>query len=136
MTNRLQGKTTHGSVGIEVILSVGSNCGDRHLQVSSGIEWLTSILSGAKASTIYTTGDCHGGIRDYMNAVVRGKTATEIEELDRQCKEYELAHGRTAEARRKGDVPVDIDIVVYDKEIIRPKDYRQDFFRIGLEQLS
>lgn len=119
-----------------MILSVGSNCGDRELQVSSGIEWLTSILSESRASSVYTTGDCHGGIRDYMNAVVIGRTTTEIEDLDRQCKEYELTHGRTAEARRKGDVPVDIDIVVYDEEIIRPKDYKHDFFRIGLEELS
>lgn len=136
MINPEQTKTTDESEMTMVILSVGSNCGDRHLQVSSGIKWLASILTDARASAIYTTGDCHGGIRDYMNAVVCGMTELGIEKLDRQCKEYELTQGRTAEVRARGDVPVDIDIVVYDEEILRPKDYRQEFFRIGLAQLS
>ncbi len=119
----------------EVVLSIGSNCGDREAQVSAGIFWLKNILDDFKHSRIYTTGDCHGGKRDYMNTVVKGRTSLSAEVLNNLCKEYEKANGRTAEARSCGDVPVDIDIVIYAGEIIRPKDYRQKFFQIGFSEL-
>lgn len=121
---------------VEVFLSVGSNCGNRHSQVEAGIGWLRDLLMNVKVSSIYSTGDCHGGPRDYYNAVVKGSTSMVIEELNEMCKEYELNHGRTPEARNKGDVPIDIDVVVYGNETIRPKDFRQKFFQIGYQQLS
>lgn len=121
---------------VEVILSVGSNCGDRCSQVESGIGWLKDLLLNPKVSSIYSTGDCHGGPRDYYNAVVKGRTFMENEVLDLMCKEFELNHGRTPEARNQGDVPIDIDVVVYDNEIIRPNDFRRDFFQIGYQQIS
>lgn len=119
----------------EVVLSVGSNCGDRMAQVSSGIDWLETILESTRHSHIYTTGDCHGGKRDYMNAVVIGRTRLSPSELDRLCKEYESDHGRTTEARLLGDVPVDIDVVVYADDLLRSKDFRQQFFQIGYKEL-
>lgn len=120
---------------VEVILSVGSNSGDRRSQVESGIGWLKDLLLNARVSSIYSTGDCHGGPRDYYNAVVKGMTPIDINSFELLCKEYELCHGRTPEARRVGDVPIDIDIVVYDNEIIRPNDFRRDFFQIGYRQI-
>lgn len=124
------------SDSVEVILSVGSNCGDRCSQVSAGAEWLKTLLSDTRISSIYSTGDCHGGPRDYYNAVVRGMTSLDISNLDNLCKEYELSHGRTPEVRSKGDVPIDIDVVVYDNEIVRPNDFRREFFQIGYLQLQ
>lgn len=120
---------------VEVFLSVGSNCGNRHSQVESGIGWLRDLLLNVKVSSIYSTGDCHGGPRDYYNAVVKGLTSMKIEDLDLMCKVFESNHGRTPDARSQGDVPIDIDVVVFDNEIIRPKDFRQKFFQIGYRQL-
>lgn len=120
---------------VEVFLSVGSNCGNRSSQVASGIEWLKGFLSECYVSSIYSTGDCHGGPRDYHNAVIKGKTNLSSEEIDNLCKEYERCNGRNEATRARGDVPVDIDVVKYDGNILRPKDYSQKFFRIGYEQL-
>mgnify|MGYP000792160466 FL=1 len=117
-----------------VALSIGSNCGNRHRQVSAGIDWLKEILTECEISEIYATGDCSGGNREYMNAVVAGKTSLGLKELEISCKEYERRHGRTPTARANGDVPVDIDTVVYDGYIVREKDYRQTYFQIGLGQ--
>lgn len=121
---------------VEVVLSVGSNCGDRHLLVKDGLAWLKNCLSQAVASSIYTTGDCHGGPRDYYNAVVKGSTSLRIYELEKLCKEYEINHGRSSEARTHGDVPIDIDIVIYDGNVVRPKDFRQQFFQIGYQEIT
>lgn len=124
------------SNAVVVYLSVGSNCGDRSTQVTLGTEWLKGILLEFQVSSIYSTGDCHGGPRDYHNAVVKGKTEYSPEKLDILCKEYERCHGRSDDARKRGDVPVDIDVVEYDGEILRPKDYYRKFFRLGYQQLQ
>lgn len=120
---------------VEVVFSVGSNCGDRGSRVSGGISWLEGFLSECRVSSVYTTGDCHGGKRVYVNAVVAGLCDMSRERIETLCKEYEISCGRTSEARLRGDVPVDIDLVIFDGAILRPKDYRQKFFQIGFMQL-
>lgn len=120
---------------VEIIVSVGSNCGDRHRNVAEGIEWLQSRMEGSRFSSIYATPDFHGGARQYMNAVGIGRIQKTLKDFDAECKKHEMERGRTPEARLAGDVPLDIDIVVYDGGIIREADYRRQFFKIGFEQL-
>lgn len=115
----------------EAIFSIGSNCGDRQSRVANGLEWLSLRLSECRYSSIYATPDCHGGQREYLNAVAIGKTAMSPSELQSQCKEYELSQGRDALARANGDVPVDIDLVVYGGEVLREKDFQREFFLEG-----
>lgn len=119
----------------DVVFSIGSNCGDRHQNVLSGIAWLQNILEESTPSSIYTTIDCHGGKIEYMNAVVKGKTHFPFNVLDKKCKEYEIANGRTLDKKRCGKVPVDIDIVIYANEILRIKDYEQQYFQIGYKEI-
>ncbi|MDE6291507.1 MAG: 2-amino-4-hydroxy-6-hydroxymethyldihydropteridine diphosphokinase, partial [Muribaculaceae bacterium] len=83
----------------------------------------------------YFTPDCHGGERKYMNAVILGRTSLTPDELESTCKEYEAACGRNAEARANGDVPVDVDLVVYDGCVLREKDFRCEFFLKGYRSL-
>lgn len=116
---------------VVAILSIGSNCGDRYSNVSEGIVWLSKILSGIRSSTIYATPDCHGGNREYLNAVVAGKTHNTPEEINNLCKEFEKSCGRNESMRQIGYVPVDIDLVIYDDTILRPNDFKRDFFKIG-----
>ena len=119
----------------EVVFSVGSNCGDRPSNVANGIKWLQTFISELKTSSIYATPDYHGSGREYYNAVVCGKTSLNPEEIDELCKIHEKECGRTEEARAAGDVPLDIDTVIYNHQILRPKDYSRNFFRIGHDQV-
>lgn len=120
----------------DVVLSVGSNCDDRTANVADAIRWLTEILHSASHSSIYETPELYGRGAPYMNAVVAGATDMAAPELDIRLKLYERTHGRDDEARNKGKVPVDIDIVVFDGDVIRPLDYSQRFFQIGATQLN
>lgn len=121
---------------VTVVLSLGSNCGDRRGNVGRAMEWLMEILEGVSCSGIYETLPVgHGGM-NYFNAVVTGCFKGTVEELNAKCKEYEINHGRDEEARRMGRVPVDIDIVMAGGEVLRPRDYRSLFFRKGYEALS
>ena len=115
----------------EAIFSIGSNCGCRHDNVNKGIKWLSGLLADFSSSPIYATPDCHGGSKEYLNAVVRGMTNLSADRLYCLCKEFEKANGRDDASRKMGNVPIDIDLVVYANSILRPKDYKCEFFRIG-----
>ena len=119
----------------EAVISIGSNCGDRDKNVRSGLEWLNKLLYKSKASSLYATPDCSGGPREYINAVVKGITTLPLSELEDKCKEYEKLHGRTDEARRLGNVTIDIDIVIFDGNVLRPKDAGRAFFTIGYSMI-
>lgn len=124
------------SAEVEVIFSIGSNCGDRLQNVKDGIEWLSHILTQFRVSPIYATPDCNGSQREYLNAVASGKTCLTPEAIDRLSKEYETNCGRDAAARACNNVPIDIDLVVYSSELLRPRDFAREFFQIGFRQIS
>ena len=119
----------------EALFCIGSNCGDREGNVDAALVWLSGILADFRHTPVYATPDCHGGARKYMNAVAVGCTCLEAPELERLCKDYECAAGRDAEAREAGNVPIDIDIVVFDGKILREKDFGCEFFKKGYKWL-
>ncbi len=57
------------------------------------------------------------------------------QELNSAFKAYERACGRDEECRSKGLVPIDLDIVMWNGDVVREKDYKQQFFKIGWEQI-
>lgn len=121
---------------IEVVLSFGSNCGDRVVAVAAAMEWISTVLTGFSASDIYETLPVGHSGGNYMNAVASGTFHGKLSELERLCKDYELAHGRDAESRLRKLVPIDIDIVIASGVVIRPRDYTCTFFRQGFNQLT
>ncbi len=119
-----------------VVVSLGSNCPDGEERVAASLQWLAQQLHEMRASTRYRTPALGDSTRSYCNAVAVGGCAIEIGELNRRFKEHECSCGRNAEARAAGVVPVDLDIVMWDNEILRPNDYKQRFFQIGWQQLQ
>lgn len=118
-----------------VWLGLGSNCGDRSRSMSMAIEWLGGILEDAEFSHVYETSPVGSGTRPYLNAVVSGWTVLDDESLNLTLKAYERMHGRDDAARCRGDVPVDIDLVVSGGKVLRPRDWGCAFFRIGYDRL-
>lgn len=119
----------------EVFLSFGSNYGDKKGNVEAALRWIGSLLDDMQSSDVYETPEVHGYGASYFNAVASGKTGLELEEFNRRLKVYERDCGRTDEARIRKEVPIDIDIVIWDGEIIRPVDFSREFFRIGYEDI-
>lgn len=120
----------------DVVLCAGSNIEPRGDNVSRSISWLLTILSDSEYSEIYETPEIHGIGAPYANAVIMGRTSMEMKNLDILLKRYETLSGRDEEARRKMEVPIDIDIVIWDGRIVRDKDFRQSFFQIGYRLLN
>lgn len=119
---------------IPLVISLGSNISPQN--VEKAVEWLSERLKNLSHSSIYMTPPVKHSGRPYSNAVVSAITIENIESLNTEFKQYEIANGRDNAARERGDVPIDIDIVVWDGEIVRPWDFRQNFFRIGASELA
>lgn len=121
----------------EIIASIGSNCGDRKKNVALALLELNSLLQpGFVSSEIYETTCARHSGKDYMNAVVKGYFLGDLRELVAGLKTIEEKMGRNLDCRKRGDVPVDIDVVVWNGEILKDWDFRQKFFKRGLEQIS
>ena len=120
----------------QLVISLGSNLTPRQRRVEEAMHWLQEVLDGYSASSIYETPEIHGHGRPYMNAVVEGEVSLEPDEFNRMLKRYEEQNGRDAEARSRGEVPIDLDLVVADGDILRPRDYARSFFRIGYDQIK
>lgn len=135
-----------------VLISVSSNCGDRLCNCHDALTWLDSVLIDSNCSSIYETEDISSKKENsnksgdssassqakpkYMNAVISGYTDIPFETFNANLKEYELNHGRDPETRKKGEVPIDLDIVKWNGNIIRPRDYAANYFRKGLTEIE
>lgn len=117
----------------QIVLSIGSNVDFQH--VSDAKEWLHSCLNEYCESEMYMTPALQGHGAPYVNAVMQGLTNLSYDDFNAMLKDYEFTHGRDADARLRDEVPVDIDIVVWNGEIVRERDYRQSFFQIGYKTL-
>ena len=104
-----------------VILSLGSNLGDRDFYLAAARQLLElRVGEPLRQSPVIETKSWGYDSHDYLNQVV--EYATELEPLDllRVLKEIEVALGRPAESKTKPgtqdyhDRTIDIDILYYD----------------------
>lgn len=119
----------------EVTISLGSNWGNKESNVSRALDWLSSQLISCQKSMLYETPEIKGFGPSYCNAVVTGETLMKYDELNKLLKTYEKESGRTSEARLHKEVIIDLDIVIWDCQVVRPEDFSREFFLIGYRQL-
>ncbi|MDE6682471.1 MAG: 2-amino-4-hydroxy-6-hydroxymethyldihydropteridine diphosphokinase [Muribaculaceae bacterium] len=119
-----------------VYLSLGSNYGDRRSNVENALLRMEEILKDVRKSEVYETKAVHGFGPAYFNAVIYGTTNLEYEELNMFLKGYEKECGRTPESKLRNEVVIDLDIVVWDNEIVRPTDFAREFFQIGYKKMQ
>lgn len=116
----------------KAVIGVGANTTDGARRVKSAIKHLRDILTDYAASEIYFTPAV--GRQDapaYCNAVVEGLTPLDATELNARLKDYESACGR----QKGGEVVIDLDLVIFNDEILRRRDFEADYFSIGYQHL-
>lgn len=115
------------------ILSLGTNMADGTLRLTECTRFLETILTDLSRSEIYSTPDIsHPESAPYTNMVVRGNCTLESDSLNALLKDYEKQCGRRHNSR---EVTIDIDLVMCDDTIIRPRDFAQTYFSIGYNQI-
>ncbi len=119
----------------KAVLCVSSNVPDGVMKMIDTLDWLKKSFPPFRQSMSYGTKALDGN-SIYWNAVATVWCNLSYERLNEAMKQREAYEGRTAEMRQRKLVPIDIDIVIYDGEILRPKDFEQDFFQIGWKELN
>ena len=127
-----------------VYLSLGSNVGDRAVQISSAIERLHAIGEVTAVSSLYETSPVE--FKDqpwFLNAVARFETRLDPERLMGLLLDIERAMGRER-TRPKGPRNIDLDILLFDElqfhsaivDIPHPSMHQRRFVLIPLAELA
>jgi 2-amino-4-hydroxy-6-hydroxymethyldihydropteridine diphosphokinase len=100
-----------------VVLSLGSNVGDRMANLQLGVDVLVAgDLACPQASGVFETAPVGGPAQDdYLNAVLRAVSSRPARDILRLCAAAEAAAGRMR-AVRWGPRTLDVDIVVCGEE--------------------
>ncbi|MDL2245555.1 2-amino-4-hydroxy-6-hydroxymethyldihydropteridine diphosphokinase [Parabacteroides sp. OttesenSCG-928-J18] len=80
-----------------------------------------------------------GKIREappYINQVAAGFTRLDRETLQERLKEIERGLGRRLDDKGSGRVPIDLDLLIWNEEVLRPKDMQQEYVRLCLPSLQ
>ena len=74
----------------------------------------------------------------FTDIVSVGETHLEQEDFARLLKELECRAGRTPDQRRSSpaEIPVDIDLIVWDRLVLKPQDLSRPYLIQGLEDLG
>lgn len=132
MTDNNSGHTTGR---VRVLIGIGSNITDGAANVARAAEALCEFAEPMGWSGVYATEPLSGKGAPYSNAVAVVTTFLSLGELELRLKRYETENGRNAEARSRGEVPVDLDLVAYGPTILRPEEFSRPYFIEGLARL-
>lgn len=121
----------------QCVISIGSNTADAVCRVMEALYSLSSLseTSAVVSSNYYTTPSYNGNGNDYTNMVVSLSVDMDYETFGGYTKELEIEAGRTPEMKGSGVVPLDVDIVVWDGDIIRTDDFSRIHFTIGYKAI-
>lgn len=121
----------------KAIISIGSNC-DRSLNIKQVIEMLQASFPGSRFSTPEITDPINmpEGSKAFLNLVAMIPTSLEKEELIAKLKEIEIELGRDPEDDEEGVIPMDLDLLEWNDDVIKPRDLVRPYIVAGLEELD
>ena len=112
------------------VLTLGSNSEpQKHLSLAQA--GLRSL--GLERLTFFGLSDAL-----FTDQVAVGETSMELETFATHLKALEHRTGRTPEQRKKHPeaIPVDIDLITWDREILKPRDITRPYLIEGLRELG
>ena len=72
----------------------------------------------------------------FSNQLAFFETSLSAEEVQAILKSIERENGRLPEDKMYGVVKMDIDLLKYDEQILKPEDMEREFVRLGLEEFK
>lgn len=120
---------------IKIIIGLASNTEDAAEQMDNAIKWIKETFESCTFSDVYITDAERGATGKYHNAVALAYTSLSCEETVRLLKEYEKNAGRTIDMKPLHIVPIDLDLVICDRTVLRPADMASEYFMIGYRQV-
>jgi len=106
----------------ELFIGVGSNLGDRQGNILAALQRLRTRTEITAVSSFYES-QAAGGAEGpaYLNVAVALRCDLDAQAFERFARDVELAVGRARTSERLAARPIDIDLLVYDGEIVQPQ---------------
>lgn len=105
------------------------------LRISRALDGLRTSVDVLRTSDAYISDDDTGRGAPYTNLVAECETDVALDTLAGIIARIETDGGRTPESKESAVMPIDIDIVIWDDETLRPYDYTRPYFTRGYAQL-
>lgn len=122
--------------GNQIIIALGSNTNPRQNmeRASSAIELLLPDIRWSEA--VYTAPEACSNPALFLNRVGIAHTSLPVADLIRHFKQIERALGRVPENKHQGIIPMDIDLLQWNSELLKPDDLQRSYIKAGISQLS
>lgn len=118
------------------VLCLGSNVADREQMIGRAITQLEGLCRIIASSTIYEAPDDSGLGGPYLNVVMSVVPDLPYEDFRLRLKEMECDFGRNEQSKSIGCMPLDVDIIIWDGEIVDRYQYSREYFQKGFRELK
>ncbi len=113
------------------VISLGSNLPCSADMLADAASRLATVCRVVRSSGVYYGPDDTGRGPQYANAVIEIATSLSPDGFREFARGLEAAAGRTPESKSLGLMPLDIDTVIWDGEVVDPYDRRRPYFIKG-----
>lgn len=103
-------------------------------RASSAIELLLPDIRWSEA--VFTAPEACSNPALFLNRVGIAHTSLPVADLIRHFKQIERALGRVPENKHQGIIPMDIDLLQWNSELLKPDDMQRGYIKEGIRQLS
>lgn len=118
------------------IICLGSNT-ESEYHMNWAEEILTDLFPGMQWGEIVETApEGTETTTSYLNRAAVVETDMGFEDIKILFKDIEKKCGRTPEGKQKGLIPLDIDLLVFDMEVVKPADMEKNYVKQALNTLS
>ncbi len=102
-------------------VGIGSNLGDRQGNVLAALQRLRSRAEISAVSSFYESAAAGGAEGPaYLNVAAALRSELDLEAFRRFARDVELAVGRSRSSAKLQPRPIDLDLLVYDGEVVQP----------------
>lgn len=85
------------------------------------------LIAGRFSEAIYTEPIDFEKGHPFLNQVVIAYVPDDPEEVERVFKQIEAQLGRTPEDKKRGCIPIDIDLLQWNDQVLKPKDLQRAY---------
>lgn len=124
------------SDGVTAVLCLGSNTAAREQIISRALVRLENICHIAASSPVYEAPDDSGLGAPYLNVVLVVTPRLHYDDFKASLKKMETDFGRTGLSKSAGCMPLDVDIIIWDGEIVDRYQYSRSYFQRGYKDLD
>lgn len=115
------------------LLCMGSNT-NRHAQLSAAREALCTAFPDIRFGEVMETEAIGNGFHSpFCNQLARFSTTLSSADIHHLFKALEQRGGRLPEDKARGVVKLDIDLLVFDNQVLKPEDMEREYIRRGMK---